>query len=126
MNPPLDDVAVIMAHQHRVVALPDGAALLGSSAHCQNFLVEFIPRAIGIQGYPEFPVAFAAMFYKERRDRTGESVDQRWLHSTNRPMPVSSPIGSTTYWPRDVVAGPWRLSRQVWLVSRSRSSVRTG
>ncbi len=84
MAPPLDDVALIMAHQDQVVALPDGAALLGSSAHCPNFLVEFAPKAIGIQGHPEFPVAFAALFYKDRRDRIGEPVE-RALASLDRP-----------------------------------------
>ncbi len=84
MDPPLDEVALIMAHQDQVVALPDGATVLGSSAHCKNFLVEFTPTAIGIQGHPEFPVAFAALFYEDRREQIGESVD-RALASLDTP-----------------------------------------
>ena len=84
MVPPLDEVALIMAHQDQVTALPDGATVLGSSDHCANFLVEFTPNAIGIQGHPEFPVAFAAMFYEDRRETVGEPID-RALASLSTP-----------------------------------------
>lgn len=84
MAPTLDEIALIMAHQDQVVALPDGAKVLGSSAHCPNFLVEFTPKAIGIQGHPEFPAPFAALFYEDRRDQIGESVD-RALASLDTP-----------------------------------------
>jgi GMP synthase-like glutamine amidotransferase len=69
-------VSLIMSHQDQVVVLPTGASLLGSSDHCTNFLVEFTPRHIGIQGHPEFEPPFAEAVYANRREAYGELVDE--------------------------------------------------
>jgi GMP synthase-like glutamine amidotransferase len=75
MQPHRDVISLIMLHQDQVVALPDNAAVLGSSQHCPNFLVEFAPGLVGVQGHPEFPPAYAAALYKDRRDRLGSLTD---------------------------------------------------
>ena len=69
-------VSLIMSHEDQVVVLPTGASLLGSSDHCANFLVEFTPRHIGIQGHPEFAPPFAEAVYANRREAYGELVDE--------------------------------------------------
>ncbi len=70
-----DVVSLIMSHQDQVVALPEGATRLGSSAHCENFLVEFTPRHVGIQGHPEFPPPFAEAIYRSYQDIRGAAAD---------------------------------------------------
>lgn len=69
-------VSLIMSHGDQVVELPEGATCLGSSDRCENFLVEFTPRHVGIQGHPELLRSFAAAVYEDRRDKEGEAADQ--------------------------------------------------
>lgn len=69
-------ISLIMSHEDQVVVLPAGASVLGSSDHCTNFLVEFTPRHIGIQGHPEFEAPFAEAVYANRREAYGELVDE--------------------------------------------------
>ncbi|MEN8040379.1 MAG: type 1 glutamine amidotransferase [Actinomycetota bacterium] len=71
-----DSVSLIMIHQDQIVALPDGALVLGSSEHCANFLVEFSPTHIGIQGHPEFNAAFAEYVYRKQRGEFGLLADE--------------------------------------------------
>jgi GMP synthase-like glutamine amidotransferase len=77
-------VSLIMSHEDQVIDLPAGAALLGSSDHCKNFLVEFTPLHVGIQGHPEFQPPFAELIYHNRRELYGEFVDAA-LESLDRP-----------------------------------------
>jgi len=74
MDPGKDTIALIMAHQDQIVTLPEHATVLGSSDHCPNFLVEFTPTCVGIQGHPEFPATYARALYEERRGRLGDLV----------------------------------------------------
>ena len=75
MRPHEDTISLIMLHQDQVVALPDGATVLGSSDHCPNFLVEFGPGLVGVQGHPEFPPAYAKALYTDRRERLGDLTE---------------------------------------------------
>jgi GMP synthase (glutamine-hydrolysing) len=71
MDPGVEVVSLIMSHQDQVVQLPTGAVVLGSSEHCDNYLVEFAPRYVGIQGHPEFTAPFARVIYANRREQLG-------------------------------------------------------
>ena len=68
-------ISLIMSHEDQVVELPKGASLLGSSDHCTNFLVDFTPRHVGIQGHPEFKTPFAEAVYNDHREVYGDAVD---------------------------------------------------
>jgi len=72
MDPVGNAVSLIMCHQDQVVQLPAGAVALGSSDHCDNFLVEFAPGYVGIQGHPEFGVSFAEAIYDHLAEQLGE------------------------------------------------------
>ncbi|GMR01697.1 MAG: GMP synthase [Acidimicrobiia bacterium] len=72
MDPGNDTIGLIMIHQDQIVALPEPATVLGSSDHCANFLVEFTPTCVGIQGHPEFPAPYARALYEDRRERLGD------------------------------------------------------
>ena len=75
MQPDSETLSLVMSHQDQVVRLPQDAVVLGSSDHCENFLVEFTQRSVGIQGHPEFPAPFAQAVYEDKRDQLGELVD---------------------------------------------------
>jgi len=75
MDPQVESVHLMMSHQDQVIELPDDAVVLGSSDHCENYLVEFTPKAVGIQGHPEFPVAFAEVLYEDKRELVGSLAD---------------------------------------------------
>lgn len=76
MDPDMESVDLLMSHQDQVVELPDDAVVLGSSDHCANYLVEFTPTVVGIQGHPEFPIAFAEALYEDKRELVGDLADQ--------------------------------------------------
>ena len=75
MDPDAETLNLVMTHQDQVVELPDRAVVLGSSDHCENYLVEFTPMAVGIQGHPEFPASFARVLYEDKREELGSLVD---------------------------------------------------
>lgn len=79
-----DSVSLIVSHQDQIVALPEGAIRLGSSAHCENFLIEFTPRHVGIQGHPEIQVPFAEAIYRNYRETRGQIADEA-LTTLDRP-----------------------------------------
>lgn len=70
-----DSVSLIMSHQDQVMTLPDGATRLGSSNHCENFLVEFTPNHVGIQGHPEIRPPLAEAIYRDYRETRGAAAD---------------------------------------------------
>ncbi|MDK1018924.1 MAG: gamma-glutamyl-gamma-aminobutyrate hydrolase family protein [Actinomycetota bacterium] len=76
MRPETNTLALIMSHEDQIVRLPDGAAVLGSSEHCPNYLVEFAPGCVGIQGHPEMSALFAEAIYNDRRAEMGILSDR--------------------------------------------------
>ncbi len=58
MNPLLEAFNVPVCHQDQVVSLPSDSKVLASSEHCENFVVEFSPTTLGVQGHPEFDTAY--------------------------------------------------------------------
>lgn len=68
MQPPRDRLVVPVCHQDQVLSLPPGADRLASNAHCENFIVRFAPRILGIQGHPEFAPAFVGELVEWRRE----------------------------------------------------------
>lgn len=75
MVPYLETVSLIMSHQDQITLLPERASVVGSSDHCENYLVEFTPIHVGIQGHPEFRAPFAEAIYSDRRKELGELAD---------------------------------------------------
>jgi len=103
MQPGESTISLIMLHQDQVVSLPDDARVVGSSDHCPNFLIEFGPGLVGVQGHPEFPPAYAAALYADRRDRLGELTDTA---IDSLATPTSEKV--VTRWMREVFQSPVR------------------
>jgi GMP synthase-like glutamine amidotransferase len=74
MSPQMDRLVLPVCHQDQVLSLPPGARTLAGSAHCPNFMVQFGPRAVGIQGHPEFSPAFVGALIEWRQDRLPAAV----------------------------------------------------
>lgn len=74
MNPPRDSFIVPVCHQDQVVRLPPGARRVARSPHCENFVVRYDERAIGIQGHPEFSPEFVSALVDWRREGLPEDV----------------------------------------------------
>ncbi|GMQ92582.1 MAG: GMP synthase [Acidimicrobiia bacterium] len=76
MAPFHETVSLVTSHQDQVTQLPTDAVVLGSSDHCDNFLVEFATGYVGIQGHPEFAAPFMKAIYSDRRDQLGGLAEQ--------------------------------------------------
>ena len=75
MEPGASAVSLIMSHKDQVTEMPEGARVLGSSGHCPNYLVEFSPSSVGVQGHPEFTPAYAGALLAHRRPLLAELTD---------------------------------------------------
>jgi len=75
MGDRVSPVSLILSHQDQITQLPLRASVLGSSDHCENFLVEFTRIHVGIQGHPEFTARFAEAIYRDRREHLGELIE---------------------------------------------------
>ena len=69
MQPPREEIVLPVCHQDQVLSLPPGARRLARSTHCENFIVQFAPKVLGIQGHPEFEPDFIAALVEWRRAR---------------------------------------------------------
>lgn len=75
MEPKLERLSVLMSCQDQVEALPPGAVVLASNAHCPVAMFR-VGRMLGIQGHPEWEPEYAAALLRARRERIGgERVD---------------------------------------------------
>ncbi len=59
---------MIVSHEDQVVKIPEGATLLASNDHCENFMIKFGDNMLGIQGHPEFDKDFCRALMKVRID----------------------------------------------------------
>lgn len=90
MQPELAEFNVPVCHQDQVFGLPAQAARLASSDHCENFVVQFAPRILGIQGHPEFATQFVAELVEWRRERMPQATyDEAVASLQNRPNNVA-------------------------------------
>lgn len=74
MRPQRDRFVVPVCHQDQITALPPGASRLARSSHCENFIVRFTDRILGVQGHPEFSFEFIRMLVDWRKDRLPEAT----------------------------------------------------
>jgi len=63
-----EELTVGVCHRDQVVRLPTGATNIGSTSHCNNFLIEFTPKMVGFQGHPEFEPAYISALIEETKN----------------------------------------------------------
>jgi GMP synthase-like glutamine amidotransferase len=68
MEPHQTQFNMIISHEDQVLQMPEGATLLASNKHCNNFMIQFDDNFLGIQGHPEFNNDFIRGLMKARED----------------------------------------------------------
>ena len=74
-------LALYASHQDQVLALPDGATLLASNAHCPVAAYALGRQVLCVQPHPEFDAAYTAYLLEKRRAQMGEAVYQERMAS---------------------------------------------
>jgi GMP synthase-like glutamine amidotransferase len=78
-----NDALLLYMHQDQVVALPDGAVVLGRADHCPNAVLQ-VGSMLGVQAHPEFSVGYVDALLDARTDRIGSEVTARAKASLER------------------------------------------
>ena len=73
MEPRQADALLLYMHQDQVVALPDGAVVLGRTDHCPFAMLQVGPM-LGIQAHPEFSPAYVDVLLDARAERIGPDL----------------------------------------------------
>lgn len=101
--PTQDTLALFMAHQDQVVALPRGAVWLAATRHCRHAMFVFDNRVLGMQAHPEFTAAF--MRDMTRDDTIPLSPVQRATALASYDDPVDAVVVGR--WVADFLANRW-------------------
>ncbi len=84
MQPQRASFVVPVCHQDQVIELPPGARRVAHNGHCENFVVRYADRVLGIQGHPEFSVEFITMLVEWRKDKMTAATYARARDSLSR------------------------------------------
>ena len=74
-----EQVSLLASHQDQVLALPPGARLLASNAHCPIAAYAIGQQVLCIQAHPEFEPEYSAFLLGKRRQAHGEALYQATL-----------------------------------------------
>jgi len=78
-----DDALLLYMHQDQVVALPEGAVVVGRADHCPIAALQ-VGSMLGMQAHPEFTVDYVGALLDSRVDRIGADVTERARASLDR------------------------------------------
>lgn len=84
MQPPLDEINVLMSCQDQVEQLPPQATVLAANHHCPVALYR-TGSLLGIQGHPEWDPAYAAALLEVRRERIGPQLAGAAMNTLTQP-----------------------------------------
>jgi len=90
MQPPLAEVRIHHMHQDQVQRLPPGAVILGRSDHCEVGMFRVGETMLGIEGHPEFTVAFSEALIRSRAERIGAKRAEEALASLSQPTDAAA------------------------------------
>lgn len=83
VEPSQSDALLLYMHQDQVVALPDGATVLGRTAHCPVAMLQVGPM-LGIQAHPEFSATYVDALLDARVERIGPELTAQAKASLDR------------------------------------------
>jgi GMP synthase-like glutamine amidotransferase len=75
---------LLYMHQDQVVALPDGATIIGDAPHCPVGALQVGSNMIGVQAHPEFSTRYVDALLDARADRIGRELTARAKASLER------------------------------------------
>lgn len=90
MRPPLAELRIHHMHQDQVQRLPPGAVVLGRSDHCEVGMFRVGETMLGIEGHPEFTVAFSEALIRSRAERIGAKRAEEALASLSQPTEAAA------------------------------------
>lgn len=73
MEPVQSQLDLLVSHQDQVMTPPESAEIVASSEFCPNFVVQYGPSFLSVQGHPEFSKAYTAALMGTRR---GQSIPE--------------------------------------------------
>jgi GMP synthase-like glutamine amidotransferase len=76
MQPEKPSYRLLLSHQDQVLALPEGAELLGGNDHCPISMLGVDNHMLGIQAHPEFTPSYAEALMDSRLERIGHDPIQ--------------------------------------------------
>jgi GMP synthase-like glutamine amidotransferase len=85
MDPARPEVRIQHMHADQVQRLPEGAVVLGRSAHCPVGMFRVGETMLGIEGHPEFTAEFAEALIRRRRERIGAERSDAALKTVGQP-----------------------------------------
>lgn len=85
MQPPADELAMVVSHQDQVVELPAEMQRLAGHAFCPNDMTQIGEHMLTIQGHPEFSHEYSAELMRRRRRILGEETYENGMRSLSRP-----------------------------------------
>lgn len=81
MNPPQDNLHLLVSHQEQVVELPSDAEVLASSDFCPFYLLQIKENLFTVQGHPEFSKGYSQALIEDRKDILGKERLEQGLMS---------------------------------------------
>ncbi|MFT7246085.1 MAG: GMP synthase-like glutamine amidotransferase [Candidatus Azotimanducaceae bacterium] len=90
MDPPQEELQLIVSHKDQVNHLPAGAELLATSEFCPNSMFRIGNHILAFQGHPEFVKGYSEALISMRHEMLGETVTSQGLTSLEEP--TNSPV----------------------------------
>ena len=81
MDPPADNIRLLVSHKDQVSKLPDGAEVFATSAYCPVAGYTIGDHVFAVQGHPEFDPGYARALIEWRRALLGEDCAEAGLES---------------------------------------------
>ena len=85
MSPGCEQFSVPVCHQDQVIVLPEGSELLAFNDHCENFIVQFTPTSLGVQGHPEFTADYVDTLINLRQEILPKQIAESAKSSLGTP-----------------------------------------
>ena len=84
MEPPLEQLQLLISHQDQVTRLPEKATLLASSDFCPNAAYHIEDQVLCFQGHPEFIHDFSRALLNLRQKNLGDEIYQSGISSLHQ------------------------------------------
>lgn len=97
VQPPADEIALVVSHQDQVVVPPPGARVLAQHPFCPYEMLQIGEHILTLQAHPDFSRGYARQLMHRRRNQLGEETYERGLRTLTTPTD-------------EMVVGRWMLT----------------
>lgn len=89
MKPISEQVNLLMMCQDQIIDLPANTKVLGSAKICPHGIIQVGQTFLGIQGHPEYSVAYDQLLMENRVGRMGKKIVDAGVKSFTKPIHVA-------------------------------------